>query len=84
LSDIAFRPVVDVTGWGVLLLDDVYTTGARSQSAASALTLAGALVVAIVVIARRVNPAYKPGVQALWDRQRAIPFSFTALPWWAA
>lgn len=83
LSDDAFRTLIDVAGRRVLLLDDVYTTGARSQSAASALSIAGAQVVAIVVIARRINPTFMPGVQALWDRQVTIPFSFTDAPWWA-
>jgi hypothetical protein len=40
-------------------------------------------VAGIVVIARRVNPDWKPGVRVLWDRQVAEPFSFTDLPWWA-
>jgi hypothetical protein len=83
LNDNAFRPTEDVVGRGIILLDDVYTTGGRSQSAASALTIAGADVVAVVVVARRVNPDWKPGVRAMWDRQASIPFSFTDQPWWA-
>ena len=84
LSDDAYRPVTDVSGQRILILDDVYTTGARSQSAASALALGGAMVAGIVVIARRVNPAFTPGVQALWDRQAALSFSFVSPPWWNA
>ncbi len=83
VNDLAFRPLTDVAGRQVLVLDDVYTTGARAQSAASALSRAGATVAAIVVVARRVNPDYKPGVQAMWNRQAPIPFSFKAAPWWA-
>jgi predicted amidophosphoribosyltransferase len=83
LSDHAYRVRKKVAGKAVLVLDDVYTTGGRAQSAASALSLAGARVAGIVVIARRVNPDWKPGVRVLWDRQVAEPFSFTDLPWWA-
>ena len=60
-----------------------FTRPARAPSAASALSRAGATVAAIVVVARRVNPDYKPGVQAMWNRQAPIPFSFKAAPWWA-
>ncbi len=84
LSDDAFRPTCDVRGARMLILEDVYTTGARSQSAASALTLAGAEVVAIVVVARRVNPGWTEGVQALWDRQVELQYEFGQAPWWAA
>ncbi len=83
LSDDAFLPVKDVGGQRVLVLDDVYTTGARAQSAASALALAGAEVVAIVAVGRRVNPSWKPGVQELWDRQKALAYDFETPPWWA-
>ncbi|MHB8288598.1 MAG: ComF family protein [Acidimicrobiales bacterium] len=82
LSNDAYRPVADVSGHRILILDDVYTTGARSQSAASSLALGGAKVAGIVVIARRVNPAFNPGVRALWDRQKSLPFSFGSPPWW--
>lgn len=83
LSDDAFLPAEDVRDRRLLVLDDVYTTGARAQGAASALALAGAEVVAVVVVGRRVNPSWRPGVQALWDRQAALNYDFKALPWWA-
>lgn len=82
LSDDAFLPLDDVSGRRLLVLDDVYTTGARSQSAASALTLADAEAVAIVVVGRRVNPSWRPGVEALWNRQAALAYDFEAAPWW--
>ena len=82
MSDDAYRLTENAVGVKVLVLDDVYTTGGRAQSAASALTLAGAHVAAIVVIARRVNPDWKPEVRSLWDRQAARPFSFSEDPWW--
>lgn len=84
LSENAFVPAEDVSGRRLLVLDDVYTTGARAQSAASGLTLAGGYVVAIVVIGRRVNPSWNPGVQAFWDRQAALAYDFGGLPWWAS
>jgi predicted amidophosphoribosyltransferase len=83
LSDDAFRTTKNVAGKRILLLDDVLTTGARSQSAASTLTIAGAQVAAVVVIGRRVNVEWNTGVQVLWDRQTLAPFTFTDPPWWA-
>jgi phosphoribosylpyrophosphate synthetase len=79
----AFRVSSDVDSGRVLLLDDVYTTGAEAQSAASALDAAGAQVIAIVVIARRINPDYSEAHGRMWDRQTKIPFRFTDPPWWA-
>jgi len=74
----AFVPASRVAGRRVLLLDDVFTTGARSQSAAFALREAGAEVPAIVVVARRINPGWRPEVAEWWNRQLAIPFSWSA------
>jgi predicted amidophosphoribosyltransferase len=82
MSDDAFLATEDTRGSRVLVLDDVYTTGATAQSAASALQLAGMAVCAVVVVARRVNPEYKPEVRALWERQTALPFRFADSPWW--
>jgi hypothetical protein len=76
-SDAGYEPIVEVTDRRVLLLDDTFTTGARVQSAASALQLAGARVVAAVIGGRLINlnPAY-PQYQALWDRAGAEAFDF--------
>ncbi|GAA0305519.1 ComF family protein [Kineococcus aurantiacus] len=60
----------------VLLVDDVYTTGALSQSAAHALQEAGAHVTALIVLARRFNPGHDPAVAAIWQRQAAAAFSW--------
>ena len=76
----AFEPVGRVAGRRVLLLDDVLTTGARCQSAASALTAAGADVVLIVVVARRINPDWRPEAAPWWTRQLDIPFSWSTRP----
>lgn len=81
-SDDAYIVTQSVGERRILVLDDVYTTGARSQSATAALTAAGAVVPAILVIARRLNPDWDPHVQAIWGRQVALPFDFTAPPFW--
>lgn len=83
MSDDAFVVLRPVVGFRVLLFDDVYTTGAAAQSAASALMLAGAEVPTIVVIARRLNLEYDPAVEAIWTRQASEPFSFSRRPFWA-
>ena len=55
-SDDGFVVRSGVRGARVLVVDDTFTTGARVQSAASALQLAGARVVAAVPIGRVVDP----------------------------
>jgi hypothetical protein len=57
----------------LLLLDDTFTTGARLQSAASALQLAGARMAGAVVVDRFVNPEY---CALLLKRARARPYDF--------
>ncbi|WP_246889559.1 ComF family protein [Mycolicibacterium sp. GESEQ-9] len=64
----------------VLLVDDVYTTGARINSAATALRRAGHTVTGAFVIARRVRPEFHPDAQALWDRQVEAGFSWSNGP----
>lgn len=76
MSDQAYRVAQDVTDKRFLLVDDVYTTGARSQSAASALQLAGGHVVAILVIGRRINVEYNEFTFRVWERQHIKPFNF--------
>lgn len=44
---------------------------------------AGAVVIAAIVVTRKINPDAKYGSAHLWDRQSALPFSFTAAPWWS-
>src|SRR5215471_13086669 len=55
LDPARFRARQQVTGAGVLLLDDTWASGASAQSAAAALKQAGARSVAVVVIGRHVN-----------------------------
>ena len=64
-SDVGYRVTEDVRGARVLLIDDTFTTGARIQSAASALTLAGAEVVAAVALGRVVRPDFTTEAQEL-------------------
>jgi predicted amidophosphoribosyltransferase len=75
-SDTGYVATADVDGANVLLVDDTFTTGARIQSAASALTLAGANVVAAVPIGRVINPAFNASATELWEAARAQPFDF--------
>lgn len=65
----------------VLLVDDVYTTGARLNSAAYALRTNGYHVVAALVLARRINPAYDPRAQRLWDEQTSIDYDWASSPY---
>lgn len=75
-DDRGYKVTRQVQGQNVLLVDDTFTTGARMQSAASALTLSGATVVAGVCAARVVNPDYNDVAKLLWDTASRQPFSF--------
>ncbi|MDG4792993.1 hypothetical protein [Micromonospora sp. WMMD1082] len=48
-----------------LILDDTWTTGARVQSLAHALKIAGASTVAAVVLGRHIDPTYLPAKRLL-------------------
>jgi hypothetical protein len=75
--DDAFVVTDDVEGKAVLVVDDTWTSGAAVQSAASALQLAGAKVVAAVPIARFIDPNFNVEVQRpLLDHLRKTPFLF--------
>ncbi len=75
-DDEGFRVRAEVRDRRVLLVDDTFTSGARVQSAASALRLAGADVVAAVVVGRVIKPAYSEETQQLWEQARGRRFSF--------
>jgi hypothetical protein len=60
----------------ILLVDDTYTTGARLQSAASALQRAGGDLVAAVVVGRVIRSDDSAATRALWDAAKAARFSF--------
>lgn len=75
-NDKGYKATRRLDGESVLLVDDTFTSGARSQSAASALALAGADVVAIVPIGRVIDPHFNDTVKDYWQRQKGIVFSF--------
>ncbi|MFF0572963.1 ComF family protein [Streptosporangium saharense] len=72
----AFRAICPLDGETVLLVDDIFVTGAHVQSAASALYRAGAASVTVLVVARLVNPGHNGANGAIWTRASAEPFSF--------
>ena len=63
----------------VLLIEDVFVTGARIFSAAHALQSSGHIVAGTLVLARRVNRDWG-GSQAMWDSQVAAGFSWRTSP----
>ncbi len=63
-------------GRAVLLLDDTFTSGARVQSAAHALAIGGARVVATLVSERVIAPEFNDESRSLGDSARRQPFSF--------
>ena len=74
-SDAGFGVTRRLDGERVLLVDDTYTSGARAQSAASALSIAGAHVVAIVPVGRVISPSAEH-VTDWWRERRAERFTF--------
>lgn len=65
----------------LLLVDDVYTTGSRLNSAAFALRASGHAVGAALVLARRINPDYTPEAASLWEQATTSGFSWEESPW---
>lgn len=56
-------------GGRVLLLEDAYVSGARSQTAAATLRVAGLQVVGILALGRRVNPDFNDCARLFWGRR---------------
>jgi len=76
--DRAFRispevAVEELRGARLVVLDDTWTTGARAQSAASALESAGASVEAIVVVGRVISPVAGAPTGRWWGRHAGPP-----------
>lgn len=65
----------------IWLVDDVYTTGSRINSAAVALEEDGHRVLGAVVLARRVNPGYSQEATRFWDSAREQAFDWRDGPW---
>jgi phosphoribosylpyrophosphate synthetase len=76
-ADDGYEVIRQVRSTRLPLVDDTLTSGARLQSAASALQLEGAEVVAAVVIGRFVNPEFNEPTAQLWARLSARQFDFT-------
>ncbi|MDO9439934.1 MAG: hypothetical protein Q7T73_03495 [Beijerinckiaceae bacterium] len=75
-----YRMVVDREPSRILLVDDVYTTGSRLNSAASILDRGGHRTVAALVLARRINPDFAPEALALWTTATNDDFDWQASP----
>lgn len=75
-DDDAFTVRRTLSGERVLLVDDTLTTGARLQSAVSALRRNGASAVAGLVIGRVIDPDWNDNCRLIWDQARETPFSF--------
>jgi predicted amidophosphoribosyltransferase len=85
LSDLGFVATSNLCGTRALLIDDVYTTGSRAQSAASAVTLSGGRTAAIFVFGRRVDPEFNLASGTLWSQQKAEKYEYKdALSWLVA
>lgn len=80
-SDNAFAVDGAVDGQHVLVVDDTFTTGARAQSAASALKIAGAAAVGVLVLGRVVRPEYNDACRALWEDANSELFRFDRCAW---
>jgi predicted amidophosphoribosyltransferase len=69
----AFQATVDLTGAGVLVVDDTFTSGATLASVASALRRAGAERVVGLTLGRQLNPAWHadsaPVLAEQWQRR---------------
>ena len=64
-------------GRSVVVLDDTYTSGARSQSAAAAIARAGAVVTAVVPIGRLLQPGFDPASALFWNDQVSLAARWT-------
>lgn len=75
-SDSRFSPSRRVSGERVLLIDDTFTTGARVQSAASTLHIAGATSVTALVVGRVINPDWNDNCGRIWEESESSSFTF--------
>jgi predicted amidophosphoribosyltransferase len=75
-DDDAFTVPRRLAGERVIVVDDTLTSGARLQSAVSALRLNGASAVAAIVVGRVIDPDWNEHCRSIWDRARVTPFTF--------
>jgi predicted amidophosphoribosyltransferase len=76
----AYDVVADVRGARILLIDDVYTSGARAQSAAYALRSRGADVVALCILGRRYNSSFSERAASVLADQKQVQFEWAVEP----
>jgi hypothetical protein len=75
-DDRAFTVRRRLGGERVLVVDDTLTTGARLQSAASALGRSGASAVAAIIVGRVIDPDWNENSRRIWEQARETRFSF--------
>jgi predicted amidophosphoribosyltransferase len=80
-DDRAFAVLSAPENQRVLVVDDTFTSGARAQSAAAALYLAGARRVVVLVIGRVIDPEYNDNCHAIWREMSAHAFNFDTCCW---
>lgn len=74
-----FECHTDLTGHSVLVIDDMWTSGANAQAAAAALKAAGAETVAAVVIGRHLNRGWRNNDDRIRNLPRPFDWSCCAL-----
>jgi hypothetical protein len=79
--DDVFRPIRDLRQHRVLLIEDTFTTGARAQSAATALHHAGAAAVTVVTAGRVINPDWNDNCHRIWQSATETSFTFDRCAW---
>jgi hypothetical protein len=75
-DDDAFTVPRPLRGERVLVIDDTLTSGARLQSAVSALGLNGASAVTALVVGRVIIPDWNDNCRRIWKQARETEFSF--------
>jgi hypothetical protein len=75
-DDLAFTVRRQLRGERVLIVDDTLTSGARLQSAVSALGRGGASAVAAIVVGRVIDPDWNDNCRRIWEQARETRFSF--------
>lgn len=77
----AYRAGNLLSGQRVLLIDDVYTTGAHLNSTAAAVRQVGGIIAGGLVLARRINPRYRDEAKDLWQTANRVPFTWATGPY---
>jgi hypothetical protein len=77
-TDRGFVTVDDLSEQRVLLVEDTFTSGARTQSAASALRRGGAQSVDVLAVGRVVDQTHCGDCERVWRYAIAEPFRFDA------